>query len=252
MWEHVIAVRDMRDPRIDSKAKAVLMNLASRIGRNEECWPSVGLIAEDCCMSAKGVQRAIKQLSTLGYIAVLSGKARGLPNRYCLAESIASDTGEVVNKDMKSFNKVGRSDRGGRTNEVGQAGRSGETTTPPRSDTLTEVNENLKGEKTKVEVSKSVATNTPTMSQAIRAAYAHGASMEEAKRFWRFNQLRDWKALAKMPLDFLAEEWVDKWIKKNPRDFEAEHSRRRLEAKRREEAERERLLAEARARGEIP
>ena len=252
MWEHVIAVRDMRDPRIDSKAKAVLMNLASRIGRNDECWPSVGLIAEDCCMSAKGVQRAIKQLSTLGYIAVLSGKARGLPNRYCLAESIAPDSGEVVNKDMKSVNMVGRRDRGGRTNEVGHNDRSGETTMPRRSDTLTEVKVNLKEEKTKNKVSESVSTDIPTKQEAMRIVYAKGASVEEAKKFWRFNQLRGWAKLKDMSLDDLADEWISKWLKKCPDGLASERYRRQQANRLREDAERERLLVEARARGEIP
>lgn len=72
--------------------------------------------------------------------------------------------------------------------------------------------------------------DAPTMEDAVKVCMESGASMEQAKKFWRYNQARGWKKLngkTGMSLPDLAKAWTDRWERNSPGDYERERMRRR-------------------------
>lgn len=54
--------------QLSNKEKLVIINLLSRADKNMNCFPSVKRIAEDCGISTRTVQRALKELEEGGFI----------------------------------------------------------------------------------------------------------------------------------------------------------------------------------------
>lgn len=73
----------VRDPEVSSHAKLIYVYLNSRVGRNGSCWPALGTVATETGLSQSTVQRALRELRSLGVVAWWTETtARGRVNRY--------------------------------------------------------------------------------------------------------------------------------------------------------------------------
>ena len=245
-WAEVIAVRDCRTPELSDKAKHVLMNLATRIGGSgADCWPSQKRISEDTSMPLRCVQRALYELKVKNVIAVESGKLTGRSNSYRLNLSTTVDNPQKVRQcDVPRV-------RQNPPTEVRQRIPRGTPNPAKGCATVThEVESNLETETSKKEKSVSsydftrdYCRTTPCRQLITIAAIKLGLSEDEARRFCRYNQARDWRILAKMDFNDAVLRWRDTWQHRDPEGYAYHIEQLRERARLREEAALRALIA---------
>ena len=83
-----------RDGSISAAAKAVYVNLSSRIGYEGTCWPSQGRIAEETGYSDRTVRTAIAELEEIGVVEVFTTTTpTGRRNTYLVHNGRGPETG---------------------------------------------------------------------------------------------------------------------------------------------------------------
>ena len=85
---------------ISQTQKIVLLSLADRHNPDSgDCYPSIGRLAEDCCMSESGIKKSLNELSSLSLITKVERKvanARNKTNQYELHLDIIIEGGGVT------------------------------------------------------------------------------------------------------------------------------------------------------------
>lgn len=64
----IVAQKLIYTETLSLKAQAVFLYLADRSNKQNICWPGLKRIAADCCISVSTVQRAIKELLSVGLV----------------------------------------------------------------------------------------------------------------------------------------------------------------------------------------
>lgn len=218
MWDDVKKARTFSVPGMTPKGKAVLMLLASHKGVDGLCNPSVMTLSAESLFSYRCVKRAVEELKGLGVVSVESHQREGRANSYVLhlEEVCHRDTPQVCQTRAA---KVCQARPEGMPN-----GRAGCATRAP------EVRRTLEEDTRRgqfVGKCPPPPTTTPTCDEAMRLCQQFGATPDEARRFYLFNQLRDWVALRRVTLRELAEAWVIQFRRRNPDGWAYEQERRR-------------------------
>lgn len=66
----------------DPTERFVLLALADIADEDGKCWPSVGRIADRCCMSERNARRILRKLEDAGWIAIKTQPGRNQTNLY--------------------------------------------------------------------------------------------------------------------------------------------------------------------------
>lgn len=85
IWTEYVWQHGPKDPHV----KFVLLRLADRAGKEGTCFPSIGSIAIETCLSESTVRRAVQELEKGGWLTVIRGNGRGKSSHYQLLERVS-------------------------------------------------------------------------------------------------------------------------------------------------------------------
>ena len=244
-WNEVIAVRNMRSPKLTDKAKTVLMNLATRRSNDGKCCPSQKLISEDTEMPYRCVQRALQELTQKGVIEVLSGRLTGKSNNYKLNLSTDVDNScEVRQHDVPQVRQTTpRKVRQSPPHDAPKSpARYASVAHEDKSNLENSTQENKSTSVSQYDFTRDFCRTSSNRQLVFISAMRIGLCEDEARRFLRFNQARDWRILAKMDFADAVLRWRDTWQRRDPEGFAYHLQQLR---------ERQRLREEARIRAQI-
>jgi hypothetical protein len=108
----------------DPHQRYVLLKLADYANQDGRCWPSLGAIAIETCLSESSVRRAVKDLEKGGWLEVNRGLGRSNSSQYVLVEKVSG--GQVLEEKV-SAGKVSV----GRIKGVTQTQKGVRETNPP-------------------------------------------------------------------------------------------------------------------------